>query len=129
MPTTTTLVLDFPPSANTYTKHRVAVHRDGKSFVTTYTSQRGKDFKKSTRQVVKRVIAELPLTGRLAVHIMLHAPNNRRYDIDNRVKPLLDALQHAGLFLDDEQVDAIEVQRGPVQPNDGMALVVVDQLL
>ena len=51
---------------------------------------------------------------RLSVAICLHGPNKRSFDIDNRVKPILDALQRAGVFDDDEQVDSLAVTRGAI---------------
>lgn len=53
-------------------------------------------------------------SARLAVTIKLHAPNKRRFDIDNRVKAVLDALVRAQVFDDDEQVDDLRVLRGPI---------------
>ena len=55
-----------------------------------------------------------PLKGRLSVHVLLHAPNRRKYDIDNRIKPLLDALQFSSVYRDDEAVDHLVVRRGDI---------------
>lgn len=57
---------------------------------------------------------DIPLLGRLSVHITLHAPNHRKYDIDGRLKSLLDALQDAGVYPDDEAVDHLVVMRGDI---------------
>lgn len=62
--------------------------------------------------------------GRLAVFIALYAPTRRSYDIDNRIKSTLDALQCAGVFDDDEQVDVLWVMRKEVVKG-GMAKVVI----
>ncbi len=45
-----------------------------------------------------------PLVGRLAVEVEVFPPDNRRRDVDNVIKALLDALQHGGAYLDDSQI-------------------------
>lgn len=39
-------------------------------------------------------------------------PDRRRRDLDNILKALFDALTHAGLWLDDSQIDFISISRG-----------------
>jgi len=41
-------------------------------------------------------------------------PDRRRRDLDNIQKPVLDALEHAGVYEDDSQVDLLITRRGPV---------------
>ena len=50
--------------------------------------------------------------ARLRIKVTLHAPDKRVRDIDNVLKPTLDALVQAGLFNDDSQVDELTVLRG-----------------
>jgi len=38
-------------------------------------------------------------------------PDRRRRDLDNIAKPVLDALEHAGVYLDDSQIDLLLTQR------------------
>ena len=64
------------------------------------------------------------ISGRLAIFIALYAPTNRKYDIDNRCKAILDALEHAGVYLNDEQIDFIWIVRRPVVKG-GMCKVVL----
>jgi crossover junction endodeoxyribonuclease RusA len=45
---------------------------------------------------------------------LLHGPNRKGFDIDNRLKPLGDALQLAGVFADDGLIDKITVERGEI---------------
>ena len=43
-------------------------------------------------------------TGQVSLHVDIFPPDRRKRDIDNLFKPLLDALQHGGVFKDDAQV-------------------------
>ena len=108
------LNLPFPPSINHYWKHRVIGKRSS-----VYLSSEALAY----REAVKNSIAATkPLDGRLSVRVELFAPNKRKYDIDNRVKSLLDALTHAGVWVDDELIDDLHVKRGEIV--DGGACVV-----
>jgi crossover junction endodeoxyribonuclease RusA len=66
----------------------------------------------------------LPLTGALAVEVKLHPPDRRRRDLDNLLKALLDALQHAGVYADDSLIDRLSVEKGEVAVG-GKAVVVI----
>lgn len=44
--------------------------------------------------------------------ITANAPDLRKRDLDNLLKQTLDALQHAGIFKDDGQIDQILIRRG-----------------
>lgn len=66
--------------------------------------------------------------GRVAVEIVLHAPNKRAdRDIDNRAKALLDACTKGGLWDDDSQVDVLIVLRSEIREG-GLAVVRVAEL-
>jgi crossover junction endodeoxyribonuclease RusA len=45
------------------------------------------------------------------VKIYAFPPDARRRDLDNLLKSLLDALQHAGIMEDDGQVDMLSIER------------------
>jgi crossover junction endodeoxyribonuclease RusA len=103
----TELSLPIPPSLNKY--YRV---RNGKPII----SEHGRAYRKEVSAV--RLLENLkPTHGRLAVKIVLVAPNNQRRDLDNILKCLLDAMAKAGLYADDSQIDRLEVVRGEVNPN------------
>ena len=53
------------------------------------------------------------LDGRLAIELDLYPPTRGRYDADNRIKSVLDAIEHAGLVADDEQFDRVTVTKWP----------------
>ena len=102
----TTINLPWPPSINHYWR------RVGNR---TLISKAGRDYR-------ERVIAHVTYchprleqyTGRLSVRIMAHAPDRRRRDLDNLPKAILDAVTHAGVWVDDEQIDDLHIVRGEV---------------
>ena len=91
--------LPFPPSVNSY--YRSLVKR-GSSIAYVTRSAKGKAY----RAAIKSLLHGTPtLTGNLFVNVVLHAPCNRRRDIDNYDgKALFDSLTHAGVWQDDSQV-------------------------
>lgn len=117
-----TFILDFPPSLNHATKYRIA-GKPPKQFVTTYKSGAAKLFEAAAVAAIGWT--KPTIVDRVAVSIELIAPNKRRYDIDNRVKPVLDAIQAAGVIRNDEQVDKLDIRRGDVRPNDGAVVVTI----
>lgn len=99
------LTLPYPPSINHY--WRTARGR-------TYISDEGRKYRASVSGILARLPIFGPLTTRLAVSIKLNPPDRRRRDIDNVQKPLLDALQHGGAYVDDSQIDWLLTERGEV---------------
>jgi crossover junction endodeoxyribonuclease RusA len=68
-----------------------------------------------------------PLTGPLKLTIRAHRPDNRRRDIDNILKPLLDALAHAGIYEDDSQIHHLDIllcDKDPDQPRGAVSVTV-----
>ena len=55
-------------------------------------------------------------TGRLGITIWLVPPTARKYDVDNRVKAVLDAIQQSGLITDDSQFYELMVRKHDKQP-------------
>jgi crossover junction endodeoxyribonuclease RusA len=89
-----TLHLPYPPSVN----HAFSVIR-GRPVLTRET----RAYRQRVRGLVRS--AGIPtLLGPLAVRLELYPPDERRRDCDNAQKPLLDALQQAGAFVDDSQI-------------------------
>ena len=110
----TVFELPFPPSTNTYYRSI----RMGQS-CRVLLSKKGREYKQDVCHYIADLILDshdfkIPLLGRLSVHITLHAPNRRKYDIDGRLKSLLDALQDAGVYPNDEAVDHLVVRRGDI---------------
>jgi crossover junction endodeoxyribonuclease RusA len=52
-----------------------------------------------------------PFEGYVEVRILLRFHSFRRIDIDNHIKPLIDALTHAGVWKDDSQLHSVSIVR------------------
>ena len=93
--------LPYPPSINHYWRrvgYRTLISREGRRF----------------RQEVVATLAAMnvrPVTGDVAVHIIVHPPDRRRRDIDNVIKALLDALEHGGAYADDSQIIDLSIKK------------------
>lgn len=82
------------------------------------------------RDQVAEIVAEAghqTLEGRLSVFMAVHMPTKRRADIDNRIKGCLDAMMHAGVFLDDEQIDELTLVRKEIIKG-GLVRVVIAEI-
>lgn len=99
------LRLPWPPSINYYYRVLRNIKCRNCGHVTKlpppYITPVGRKFRQRVGNAVwhKEALGE----ARLAVRVDLYPPRNIG-DIDNYIKPLLDALEHAGLFDNDEQV-------------------------
>lgn len=98
------LELPYPPSINHYwrrMRNRMVISKEGRKF----------------RAAVVEILASqqvAPQAGPLEVEVDVFPPDNRRRDIDNVQKALLDALQHGGAYADDSQVDDLLIHRREV---------------
>lgn len=111
------LELPYPPSINHYWRRvgpRTLISREGRRF----------------RERVLAILAAMgiqPLCGRLAVDVVVFPPDNRRRDIDNVFKALLDAMQHGGAYADDSQIVRLSIEkRRPVEG--GKTIVRIEKL-
>ncbi len=99
------LSLSYPPSVNTYWGFQG--HRR-------FLTNKAREFKTNV------LAAKLALnTGnfganRVGIEVKLYPPDRRVRDIDNVLKPLLDALVAAGVLNDDGQIDLLIVSRETV---------------
>lgn len=102
------LELPFPPSVNHYWRSV----RIGKA-TRTLISAPGREFRHQVEQTVMAERKALRIDSGVAVAVTLHAPDNRRRDLDNfGGKALLDALTHAGVWQDDSQVRRLSMEWG-----------------
>jgi len=85
------------------------------------------------RERVRALLAAVRLSpdtstfrGRLDMVVTLHPPDRRRRDIDNSMKGLLDALEYAGVYEDDSQIDHLTIDRGAVVPRGSCTIDIVE---
>ena len=116
-----TVTLPWPPSTNRIWRN-VAV--SGKP--RTLLSQEGRVYRKAAADAcLVAKLAGKQIHDRLALRLVVQAPDRRARDLDNTVKAVQDALTHAGVWLDDSQIDRLLVERGPVVKG-GMVSVTVE---
>jgi len=64
-----------------------------------------------------------PRTERLAVVMLVCAPDKRRRDLDNYCKCIFDAFTKADVWNDDSQIDLLVVSRGAVVKPEGVVFI------
>jgi crossover junction endodeoxyribonuclease RusA len=94
-------------SINRYLRHL----QNGRTLI----SAAGRHYREVVRIAVYATDRTLPAAEPWAdpVHVAIvwTPPDRRRRDVDNVIKPLLDALTHAGVWADDSQVYALTIVR------------------
>jgi crossover junction endodeoxyribonuclease RusA len=120
------LKLPYPPTLNT--GWRCVAGR-------VVLAARQRAFRKTVGDLVQQLRADRgsPYTTRfgslaLGLSIAVYPPTRRAFDLDNVIKPCLDALMHAGVMDDDSQVIAIEATKGIPDPPKGYAWVVLTEV-
>jgi len=106
MKTTLMFTLPFPPSVNTYYRTYL-----GRMLI----SRKGREYRRAVlAEIIRQKVTQGLGDARLALTIGCHRGDRRKYDLDNLLKGLLDAMQHAGLFDDDGQIDDLMIVRSDV---------------
>lgn len=131
-PASLSLTLPWPPSVNMYWRTIVIPGSPGKpARGRTLVSEEGREYKVKVRQALRTHAIPHLGAARLAVHLVLHAPDARTYDLDNFRKAIYDALsdelepakeakgQHRprevvsfGVWCNDSQIDEDGAKRG-----------------
>lgn len=131
------LTLPLPPTINSYWRaatkkprqfgSRMRSAQKPLSPITVYISDKGQQFRTDVIAAVLQARANKQLAGRLQVEMVVHPADKRVLDIDNRIKAALDAMTHAGVYIDDSQIDRLVVSRGEIIKG-GQCLVVISEV-
>ena len=101
------LHLSWPPTVNNYYKQTRSGIR--------YLDKKVREFRETVAQEIHEQVPGLSLDNRLFMDVKLFPPDNRKRDLDNYMKGLLDALTDSGLIEDDSLIDQLHIYRGEVR--------------
>jgi len=96
------LKLPWPPTANTYWR------RNGNRY---FISEKGLTFRDKVCFSCRAYKGNFKAEDKLAVTILAYPPDKRKRDLDNLLKCTLDSLQHAQIFVDDNQICELTIIR------------------
>lgn len=132
------LTLPYPPTVNSYWRtsvnkpKRIASLCDSigkkRPQINVFISEKGQQFRTNVMEAVLIARAAKRLSGRLQLDVVLHPADARVRDIDNCLKALLDSLSHAGVYVDDSQIDRLIVCRGEIIKG-GQCRVLISELV
>lgn len=97
------IVLPWPPSINHYWRRS----KNGMMHI----SAEGVAFREAVHWQVLQQCPLKSLQGDLSVDIEAFMPDRRRRDLDNILKALLDAITHAGVWMDDSQIVDLRIRK------------------
>ena len=87
--------LPYPPTVNTYYRNV-----QGKTLI----SAKGRQYRRDVATAVMVQCVALGLTGKLRMRAAVMFPDRRKRDIDNLGKALLDSMEKAGVYENDNQI-------------------------
>jgi len=109
--------LPWPPSVNTYWRTF-----QGRMII----SAKGREYRKSVADQVLIQRGAKHYAGKMRVEIEAYRPDNRRRDLDNLLKAVLDACTHAGVWEDDSNI--VDLRIYWAEPIGGMLKVKVSEV-
>ena len=103
--------MDLPPSTNDLHFPRI-IYKEGKPIAISSTTNRYRDWKKVAAAQILAAKAKDKNARRLPIvtcTVEIDAWLPEKYDLDNAAKPVLDALQNAGVLKNDKHVVRLEM--------------------
>ena len=112
------LYLPYPPTVNNYyVKTRQGV----------FISKKGRQFRLAAAEAVNEQLPDTHITFKVLLEVVLYPPDNRKRDIDNCLKGLLDSMTKCGLWKDDVLIDQIFMYRGVKMAPYGMCFIRISE--
>lgn len=98
-----TLILPFPPSVNACWRNI-----NGKTLI----SAKGRAFRANAAAAIYEQLRKRPkaITEHVSVIVKMYPPTKHRRDIDNYLKAPFDAVTHANIWKDDDQVKHVDMR-------------------
>ena len=106
----------MPPTAN---------HYYGQRGTRRFIKAEGREYREKVAEIVSDA-GHPTLEGRISLFVAIYPANRIRQDLDNRMKALQDALTHAGVWLDDSQIDELHLIRRGVEKGGRVEVVITE---
>ena len=106
-------IFPYPPTSN---------HYWGQVGNRRFVGKAGLAFRKEVSIIALKRTQSL-YNARLKVKVYLYPPDKRKRDIDNNMKSLLDAMEHAGVYENDSQIDELHIVRSEVIKGGGCKVI------
>ena len=107
--------LPWPPTVN----HYYTVARGRKIL-----AEKGRQYKEDCQILIASQRPQKAAGARVSVTIHAHPPDERKRDLDNLLKPVLDVLTESQLIDDDSQIDQLSIIRFPRFKNGKLELMI-----
>lgn len=109
------LELPYPPTINHYFGQRGKIR---------FLTAKGRKFREEVLQIVKENKLDNDVDAPLKLYVAFCPPDRRKRDIDNPLKPLLDALEHADVYTNDVNIVELHVHKLPFNGKDNSNCVI-----
>jgi len=116
-----TLTLPISPSINNYFGTHCKF-----TYPSIYIKTKGKEYRKTINTYITKNNLKLRANIPLSLKITIHPARNNKWDLDNRLKSLLDALTHAEVWEDDSLIHKMTIEKAP-KVKDGQIIIEISK--